>query len=88
MHKVYWIIYYFHIHSVTPVLRDNLDDRKKEIMNPCKQVTNNQLNNYKMRFTHLEHSHPHPHPHPQLLSYSILPFQKVTLSIIPYHFTI
>ena len=53
---------------MTPVLRDNLDDRKKEIMNPCKQVTNNQLNNYKMGFTHLEHSHP------QLLSYSILPF--------------
>ena len=67
---------------MTPVLRDNLDDRKKEIMNPCKQVTNNQLNNYKMGFTHLEHSHL------QLLSYSILPFQKVTLSIIPYHFTI
>ena len=65
---------------MTPVLRDNLDDRKKEIMNPCKQVTNNQLNNYKMGFTQ--------HSHPQLLSYSILSFQKVTLSIIPYHFTI
>ena len=82
MHKVDWIIYYFHIHSVTPVLRDNLDDRKKEIMNPCKQVTNSQLNNYKMGFNHLENSHP------QLLSYSILPFQKVILSIVPYHFTI
>ena len=68
---------------MTPVLRDNLDDRKKEIMNPCKQVTNNQLNNYKMGFTHLEHSHPHP----QLLLYSILHSQKITLSIIPYHFT-
>ena len=28
------------------------------------------------------------HLHPQLPSYSTLPFQKVTLSIIPYHFTI
>ena len=27
------------------------------------------------------------HSHPQLPSYSILPSQKVTLSIIPYHFT-
>ena len=28
------------------------------------------------------------HPHPKIVSYPILPSQKATLSIIPYHFTI
>ena len=28
------------------------------------------------------------HPNPDLISYLILPFQKTTLSIIPYYFTI